>query len=545
MRAVRCRTRRGPVLHLGFGPSAEVVGDPHARRADDLSRYGRRHRPAHAVLHPLGPARHRLRVPPRPDAHSLRHASREFPVERTGDVPSQARGIPHLARRRQLFDAVVQAARGPRVPPRRAVQQPRPGRHPRLELRARTAGVDHRSAVHADLGHGGRRRDVRNDALVVRPRSPAFVFDGLPRHGQRRPRPPQHRPLVLRLLPRLHSRPLRAGLSALLLRRGTLRREHLGQGRVVRVAQPLRAGHHARGAGQILQDQRHKALPRNLRRTGTLLGFAAGNRGQRRAAHRAARKEPHDLPVAPAAGRHGRRGAENRPRPRFAFRRDRPPYGRGTDGLSYGAGLDPSVDGRRPRLVDRVPPFHAFRTARQLATVLHGPRRRCAPHGGTAAKYALSHGFGRGVRMGRVQSRRPLYGRGAARRGSRTAVRNARPVGDSRIGVGRSYGGVVRSRHGRQRHVDRPHRLRRPAPDYRGGLHHPFEPAGRGRQALLRLDRLGPRRGPLLRPDGPPRIPHHHLGLRLLRARPGGRRSAADDLRPPRLPRRGAAGRRR
>lgn len=100
---------------------------------------------------------------------------------------------------------------------------------------------------------------------------------------------------------------------------------------------------------------------------------------------------------------------------------------------------------------------------------------------------------------------RPLYGRGAARRGSRTAVRNARPVGDSRIGVGRSYGGVVRPRHGRQRHVDRPHRLRRPAPDYRGGLHHPFEPAGWGRQALLRLDRLGPRRGPLLRPDGPPR----------------------------------------
>ena len=95
------------------------------------------------------------------------------------------------------------------------------------------------------------------------------------------------------------------------------------------------------------------------------------------------------------------------------------------------------ADGRV--LVDRVPPFHAFRTARQLATVLHGPRRRCAPHGGTAAKHALSHGFGRGVRMGRVQSRRPLYGRGAARRGSRTAVRNARPVGDSRIGVGRSY----------------------------------------------------------------------------------------------------------
>ena len=194
-----------------------MVDDPHARRADDLSRHRVGRRPAHAVLYSHRAARHLLWLPPRPDAHSLRHAPREFPVERAGDVPPEARGVPHLAGHRRLFDAVVQTARGPRIPPCRAVQQPRPGRHPRPELRAGAAGLDHRPAVHADLGHGGRRRDVRDDDVVVRPRAPALVLDGLPRDGQRRPRPLQYRPLVLRLLPRLHPRPLRAGLPDMLL----------------------------------------------------------------------------------------------------------------------------------------------------------------------------------------------------------------------------------------------------------------------------------------------------------------------------------------
>ncbi len=130
-----------------------------------------------------------LRVPPRPDAHSLRHAPRKFPVERTGDVPPKRVEFLTSPADRRLFDAVVQTARGPRVPPCRAVQQPRPGRYPRPELYARAAGFDHRPAVHADLGHGGRRRDVRNGHVVVRPGTSALVLDGLPRHGPRRPRP--------------------------------------------------------------------------------------------------------------------------------------------------------------------------------------------------------------------------------------------------------------------------------------------------------------------------------------------------------------------
>ena len=227
----------------------------------------------------------------------------------------------------------------------------------------------------------------------------------------------------------------------------------------------------------------------------------------------------------PAAGRYGGAGAENRPRPCVAFRCARPPYGRG-NGRSATRGWSRPVR-RWPAAASGGPSTAARRFSNSAST-----RNLCymdladgvPPHGSTAAKYALSHGFGRGVRMGRVQSRRPLYGRGAARRGTRTAVRNARPVGDSRTGVGRSDGGVVCPRHGRQRHVDRPHRFRRHAPDYRRGLYHPFEPPGRGRQTLLRLDLLGSGRGPLLRPDGPPRISHHHLGLRLLRSRSGGRR---------------------
>ncbi|MFR6634874.1 MAG: hypothetical protein ACLUQ6_08770 [Alistipes onderdonkii] len=35
-----------------------------------------------------------------------------------------------------------------------------------------------------------------------------------------------------------------------------------------------------------------------------------------------------------------------------------------------------------------------------------------------------------------------------------------------------------------------------------------------GGKALLRLDLIGQGRSPLLRSDGPPRIPHHHVGLR-------------------------------
>ncbi len=355
---------------------------------------------------------------------------------------------------------MVQAARGPRVPPRRAVQQPRPGRHPRLELRARAAGVDHRSALHADLGHGGRRRDVRNDALVVRPRSSALVFDGLPRHGQRRPRDrrnidrwfcgsyrdyiPDHYELGYQICSYACDR-YGEDVWDKVARYGSRNPYVLATTRVAlgkfydTNVIPL-----FRETFDVLE-RYWDSLPQDRR--------------QRRAAHRAARKNhttyqwPLPLGDTVVVALKTDSTAVSR------FVRDRPPYGREEDGLSYGAGLDPPADGRRPRLVDRVPPFHAFRTARQLAIVLHGPRRRCAPHGRTAAQHALSHAVGRGVRVGRVQSRRPLYGRRAARRVRRTAFRT--PVRSEIHGLAWDdrYAGLLRPRHGRQRHVDRPHRF--------------------------------------------------------------------------------------
>ena len=239
--------------------------DAFARREGHLSRYGGRHRPPYAFLHPPGPALHLLRLYPRAHADSLCHPPRELPVERPGDVPPQACRVPLLAGHRRLLDAVAQAARRPRVPPCRAVQQPRPGRHPRTELPARPAGVDHRPALHALLGDGGRRRDVRDADVVVRPRPAALLHAGLPRHGARGRRTAQHRQVVLRLLPRLRPRPLRTGLPNLLLRLRPLRPRCLGQRGALRLAQPLCPRHHARGAGQILRHERLETLPRDVR----------------------------------------------------------------------------------------------------------------------------------------------------------------------------------------------------------------------------------------------------------------------------------------
>ena len=67
-------------------------------------------------------------------------------------------------------------------------------------------------------------------------------------------------------------------------------------------------------------------FPRDLRRVGTSLGFAAPNRGQRRAARGDARRKLHDLPVAAAAQRHDGAGAQDRLRPSVAFRAARHPY---------------------------------------------------------------------------------------------------------------------------------------------------------------------------------------------------------------------------
>ena len=422
---------------MGLGPRrAEVEHDALARRAGHLSRHGGQHCPPYALLHPYGAARHLLRLHPRPDADSLCHPPRELPVERTGDVPPQARRVPLLAGHRRLLDAVAQAARGPRVPPRRAVQQPRPGRHPRAELPARTAGVDHRPALHALLGDGGRRRDVRDADVVVRARTAALLHAGLPRHGARGRRAAQHRQVVLRLLPRLHTRPLRAGLPALLLRLRALRSRGVEQRGALRLAQPLRLRHHARGAGQVLRHERLAPLPRDLRRFAPPLGFASRAGRQRAVARPAARGQPHHLPLAAAAGRHGRAGAQGGFRPPGPLRAGRYPYGRGTHGLLRRVGLDASGPCGRAGLVDRIPALEALRAAGQLAALLHEPRRRPSAHLRRAAQRALSHRCGRRCAgVGRIQPRRPLHG-GAPPRGARGALRHGGAHRDSRTGVG-------------------------------------------------------------------------------------------------------------
>lgn len=76
---------------------------------------------------------------------------------------------------------------------------------------------------------------------------------------------------------------------------------------------------------------------------------------------------------------------------------------------------------------------------------------------------------------------------------------------------------------------------RRGVPPHRGGLYHTEQPQGGRREALLRLDLIGQGRSPLLRPYGPPRIPHHHVGLRFVfpgavARRRGRRRGVADHV---------------
>ena len=109
-----------------------------------------------------------VRIPSRSDAYSLRHAPRNF---QSNGLVMYLRNVWSSSPRPRSTAIRCRGtnSRGPRVPPCRAVQQPRPGRYPRPELYSGAAGFDHRPALHADLGHGGRRRDVRNGHVVVRP----------------------------------------------------------------------------------------------------------------------------------------------------------------------------------------------------------------------------------------------------------------------------------------------------------------------------------------------------------------------------------------
>ena len=87
--------------------------------------------------------------------------------------------------------------------------------------------------------------------------------------------------------------------------------EHLGQGRLVRFAQPFVLATTRVALEKYYETNVHKALPRNLRRTGAFLEFAAET-GDNAARPVAALPEAelYDLPVAAAAGRYGDRGPE-------------------------------------------------------------------------------------------------------------------------------------------------------------------------------------------------------------------------------------------
>ena len=160
---------------------------------------------AHASLH-------RLRLYTAAARHTLCRASREYELERTGDVAAQACGVPLHARHRLLLDAVDQAARGARVPPRGAVQQPQRGRGEVPQLSDWSAELYHRTDLHAAMDDGGRCHDERDAGLVVRPWQTATFLAGVSCHGQHSRPLPQYRQDLQRLLSRLYPRPLSAGL---------------------------------------------------------------------------------------------------------------------------------------------------------------------------------------------------------------------------------------------------------------------------------------------------------------------------------------------
>ena len=520
--AARRDRRAGAILQLGGRRRlAALADDPHPRRAGHLPRHGRRDRTAHAPFHRGRAALDRLRIPPRAVENPVRHAPRELPLERAGDVAAQARGVPHLARNRQLLDAVVQAARGARIPPRRAVQQPQPRRHQGVELRARTAGFDRGTAAAAHLAHRRRRRADGDADVVVRPCAATVVHHGVPRPRRRRAQPPQHRPLVLRLVPHQRARSLPPGLPDRRLRRHALPREHLGQGGVVRGPQPLHDLHHLDRAEKILSHRRGYALRRDVRRAELLLERPARPAQFVALSLGGAGGELHDLCLSAGRRRAAGPRAQNRLRPPDALRYDRHGVGTRTRRGLHGQRLHAAGLRRRAGLVDGVPAFDALRAAGQLAALLHGSRPRQAQSRARAAPCALPHADRPRAGMGRILARRAFrrHGRGGcATLGGSGADRTAR------TGVGRPHRAALLPGHRRFGHVARPHRTRRDGHSSdRRGLHHAERPHGPRRAALFRINRFGLRRGALLRPGHGASVPALDLDLRLVRRRPTAR----------------------
>ena len=462
--------------------------DPHPGRENHLPRHRCGHRRPHPLLHREGQALHRIRIPPSGHAHPLRDAPRELPLERTGDVAAQAGGVPHLARRGELRDAVVQAAHGPRIPPRRPIQQPQPGRHQGPELHPGPAGIDHRPALPAHLAARGRRRHVGDRHVLLRAGAATLLHARVPGPRTPAPRPPQPRQVVLRLLPRIRPRPLPAGLPDRRLRLRPLRREHLGQGGLVQHPQPLPPLHHADSAQEVLRHQRTRALRRDLPAAERLLGADSRAGLLVGADPRTGRAEPHRLPVARGAGRHDLRGREERPRPDRTAGRHRQPHRTGAAHRPHGRPLHPARSLERQDLVDGVPAFEALRAAGQFATLLSGPRGGTSPHRQGGSQRPLPHRDGPGRnRLGRVHARRPLHGGPQAQGVGHAPAPGPLFHRDTRHGVGQRHPAALRADDRRRRHAHRHLRRKRPLRTrHPQRLRHPERPAGPRRQATTR-----------------------------------------------------------
>ena len=184
-----------------------------------------------------------------------------------------------------------------------------PRRDPRPELYPRAAGLDHRPALHADLGHGGRRRDVRRRPCRRSAAGlAALVLAGLPRHGARggaiskdardrrnidkwfcgsyRDYIPDHYELGYQICSYAYERygEVRLGQGGAATARATPMCWPRRASRSKNITAPMSAGFSAR---------------RSTRWSGT--GSRCPGRGQRRAADADARRQLHDLPVAAAA----------------------------------------------------------------------------------------------------------------------------------------------------------------------------------------------------------------------------------------------------
>ena len=347
--------------------------------------------------------------------------------------------------------------------------------------------------------------------------------------------------MVLRLLPRFRSRPLPNGLSDGRLRLRPLWGRNLGQDPALRRPQRLHADlQHQRRPAQILRHGRGHPLPGRLRRPEPFLGFAAEGHGFGPYPHVAAGEKLHHLYSSRVPERHDARSAENGLRPPFAARCGRFPNGTREAAHVDRTRLEPPHNRRTTDLVDRIPPFATLPRAGQFPARRPRPREKTPPHRTETAQCPLPDPdrAKRRPGLGGIYARRTLHDRRRRFAAAAHRLAHAGLLRSARTGLGQCDRTALHARHRRFGHVDRPNRTRRRlAGCHPRRLHHAERPAGRRRQALLRLDRLGPRRSPLLRPRQRARIPSFDFDLWQLLPGSRRRRSRLDDhLRPKGLP---------